>query len=99
MPTTTQTISIEIIEQAALDAQFLIVKGHGMATKSLVEDFLMARFGIDRFHAHDVMNGLERRNVQPWVFSGGKTWWNQAYMMRPEPQITEYPDLKWEVLF
>lgn len=92
-------ISNQVIEQAALDAQFLVVKGHGMATKSLIEDFLMARFGIDRYRAHVVMNDLEHRNVQPWVFSDQKTYWNQAYMMRPEPQAADYPDLKWEILF
>jgi hypothetical protein len=81
------------VERTALDVQFLIIKAGGMATKSRVEDYLMAHFGIDRYPAHQIMNDIEFRNLCPFIFSNG-VFWNQADMLRPEPTLEMYPTLE-----
>jgi hypothetical protein len=92
------TANLDEIKKVAVDVQFLIVKGGGMATKSVVEDYLMPRFGIDRCLAHEVMNDLERENVRPFVASDGDVYWNQFQMMRSEPKASDYSDLVFDVL-
>jgi len=76
------------ITNAAVDIQYLIVTGGGMATKTAVEDALMARFGLDRADAHTVTNFVESRRDFT-VGSSGVLWQAQ----RPEPQRADYPEL------
>lgn len=81
------------LTQAVLDVKFLIVKNGGMATKSAVEDYFIQARGLDRLTIHEILNHLEYNNVLPFVISDGKVYWNQIYMMRPEPKLEQYPGL------
>jgi len=86
-------IDLEVLSNAAQDIQYLIVKGGGMATKSLVEDVLIERYGVSSYRAHQIMNDLEYNNVRPMVFSDGGVNWNQAETSRPEPKLDDYPEI------
>lgn len=43
-----------------------IVAGGGMATKSLVGERLMEKYGLDRAQAHDVCNSAQSYNLKPY---------------------------------
>jgi len=78
---------------AAIDYQYLVVKSGGMATKSLVDAFLIKRYGLSESEAHDISNHIE---MMPRYFSTGREGieWNEYNAKRPEPQLKDYPDLK-----
>lgn len=70
---------------------YLIVKSGGMATKSLVEDVLMDRFGcLDREDAHTMTNMAEAVNKR--FFTIGPTRWTSKQW--PEPQVGDWPYLE-----
>jgi len=48
----------------ALIIREIIYTHDGMATKSAVEDVLMAKHGIARYWPHTAMNSIESRNIQ-----------------------------------
>lgn len=52
------------VVQDALVIRRRIVAAGGMATKTVVEDELMPKHGIDRRAAHDVMNHIEYHNLK-----------------------------------
>ena len=89
-----ETPTFERLCEIATDVRFLIVKGGGMATKSAIEDYLMARFGITRDVPHEVTNSLESRNVHPMSISDGQIYWDSGAAQRPEPKASDYPDLE-----
>lgn len=84
------------LKQAALDVQYLMVKIRGMATKSGVEDYMMTRFGLDRYFWHRMLNSFEYENIRTFVVYNGKVSWNQAYMLRSEPKVEQYPGIEIE---
>lgn len=53
-----------LLREYQLEAGKIVAAG-GMATKSRVEDILMARHGIDRATAHDVANTCEYKGLLP----------------------------------
>lgn len=71
--------------------RYLIVKSGGMATKSLVEDVLMDRFGcLDRSDAHTMTNIAEVANER--LFTIGPTRWTSDQWA--EPQVGDWPYLE-----
>ena len=79
------------LTQAALDIRFLIVSGGGMATKTLVENVLLARYpDLKRDFAHHLLNTLEVENRTGFIFEGGQARWTEP---RPAPERSEYPEL------
>lgn len=70
--------------------QYLIIKSGGMATKSKVEDILMARFSLDRGDAHSLTNDAESR--QDFMIVNGRVVWQAKH--RQIPQIEDYPEIQ-----
>ncbi len=71
--------------------RYLIIKSGGMATKSLVEDVLIDRFGcLDRSNAHSLTNMAEATNKR--FFTIGPTRWTSKQW--PEPQVEDWPYLE-----
>lgn len=72
------------------DIRYLIVKAGGMATKSRVEEVLMARYKFDRSDAHSLVNCAEAANARDFMIGrNGATW--QA--KRPEPKLENWKEL------
>lgn len=80
----------ERLIKQAVEIRFLIVANGGMATKSVVEDVLMARHaGLGRTEAHDILNHIEYHNIgqpddlpeladYPEILDAGAKWQPQA---------------------
>lgn len=90
--------NFEQLVREAVDIRYLIVRAGRMATKSLVEDVLMARYpaSVDRRLAHDVLNYCEWQQEERKYFrfrQGGLTW--IAEIAPPAP--SDYPQIQ-EVL-
>ncbi len=77
---------LRMIEEAE-DWKYLIVKAGGMARKSDLDDWLMARHGLTRGEAHDIANHVEYINRQLWRTSYGSVAWA---LSRPEPTREDY---------
>ena len=71
------------------EIQFLIIQRGRMATKSLVENVLMARYDMDRGDAHTFTNMNESQNDHSFRFSP-LTWVSKL----PEPGVGKYPELE-----
>lgn len=41
-----------------------IYRSGGMATKTRVEDYLMPKYNINRYCAHDIMNYIQQHNLK-----------------------------------
>lgn len=73
------------------DIRYLIVKSGGMATKTNVENILMARYKITRSDAHSLTNSAENNNVR--AFSTCPLRWNTYTTQRPEPNFSDWPEI------
>jgi len=75
--------------EEAEDWKYLIVKRGGMARKSDLDDWLMARHGITQSEAHDIANEVEYRNRRLWRsgYSAGTIEWA---LERAEPTYEQY---------
>lgn len=81
----------ELLAEAE-NIQYLVVKGGGMATKTLVENIMMERFGgMTRSDAHSICNAVESCNNRIWRFWGGTVTW---FAERSEPTMAEYPQIR-----
>lgn len=80
----------EVVADAAVDIQYLIVKSGGMATKTKVEDVLMGRYQLSRGDAHTIVNFVESR--QDFTVGSGRIRWQAN---RPEPQPQQYPQMEY----
>lgn len=69
--------------------QYLIIKSGGMATKSLVENILMERYGFERGDAHTLTNAAESRSDFKIGYNGVQ--WTAK---RPEPTLDDYIEVK-----
>jgi len=84
--------TFESLIQETENIQFLmVVKLNRMATKTAIENVLMAKFGLDRADAHTFTNTTESRNVRTWTKWGGKLVWA---LKRAEPILADYPELR-----
>ena len=72
------------------DIRYLIVTKGGMATKSLVEDVLMARHGLDRGDAHSLLNANESANTIDFMIDRRGVHWQAK---RKEPDIDDWPEI------
>ena len=72
----------------AIRIRYLIVRAGGMATKSGVEDVLIAK-GIvqDRHAGHEIMNDIEFYRLDVWP---GRPWPSHYGQ---EPDIADYPEI------
>ena len=75
------------IEEAE-DWQFLVVRAGGMATKSALDSWLVARHGLAPVEAHAVANAVETANRRVWRRSGDEIAWGLT--TRPEPTCDQY---------
>lgn len=66
----------------AKDWSYLVFNNGGMGRKSDMEDWLTARYNIDRSAGHTISNGLEQTN--------NPRFWREG---RPEPKLSDYPGL------
>ena len=78
------------IYNAGIDWQFLIIQGGGMARKSDLDAWLMARFGINEIDARDVSNTIEFRNERFYMISSGAVEWYERNAGRPAPLLEQY---------
>lgn len=69
--------------------RYLILTQEGMATKSLIEDILIARYGIDRGEARTFTNEAEFRNLRYVKFNPVR-W---ATIDHPEPTMAQFPEV------
>lgn len=77
--------------EEAQSIRYLIIKSGGMATKSRVEDVLMARHqGMNRGEAHGLMNWIEFMN-EDWFRIGNPSIWTRSDMV--EPKLEDYPEI------
>lgn len=74
--------------EAAEDWKYLVVKAGGMARKSDLDRWLMARYGISMSDAHDIANYVEYLNRKLWWHLAGKIIWAQSD--RIEPSYEQY---------
>jgi hypothetical protein len=75
---------------AEVDAiRFLIVVGGGMATKTKVENVLMARHELDRSDAHTFVNLAEGENNRAFSMLARGTVWNGP----TTPTLDDFPEL------
>lgn len=70
------------------EIQFLLIQAGKMATKSRVENVLMAKYGLDRSDAHTFTNMSEQYNCRDFYLNP-LTW----VADRPRPRIEDWPEL------
>lgn len=73
------------------DIRYLIVKSGKMATKTKVENVLMARYDFNRSDAHSLVNSTEAANVRDFMVSRHGVRWQAK---RPEPRAEDWPELE-----
>ena len=73
------------------DIRYLLVIDGQMATKTKVEDVLMARYGFERGDAHTMMNYCEQENRRAFMIGGNSgTLWRAK---RAEPIFADWPEI------
>lgn len=73
--------------ETAEDWKYLVVKAGGMARKSDLDRWLVARYGITVGEAHDIANHVEYLNRRLWWKMNGELSWALA---RTEPTYAQY---------
>jgi len=72
--------------------QFMLLKQGRMATKDLVEDVIMLRWGVDRGMVHEVLNKLTENGQTAYKRAdddaSGWVWTAKT----PEPNPSDYPE-------
>jgi endogenous inhibitor of DNA gyrase (YacG/DUF329 family) len=82
----------EKIKNAAIDWQYLVAIGGGMARKSDCEAWLTQRFGIDGYTGRTITNAITEGPINFYCGSEGTEW----VLSRPAPRIEDYPDITFE---
>ena len=71
----------------AIDIRYAIVNAGGMATKSAVEDVLIARHSIDRYDAHVVTNHIEFNDLDRFPL-------RRRFEDGEAPTINDFPEIR-----
>jgi hypothetical protein len=79
----------KILDQIT-DIRWLIIRAGGIATKTVVENILMLRYGCSRGDAHTLLNCSENLNAQHIMMGrDGAQWLSKRAM----PKLEDWPEL------
>lgn len=87
------------IKQAAIDWQYLVASGGGIARKSDCEAWMIAHFAhydLDEFTARHITNQITE-GPRYFMCARDGTTWQELVAGRPAPLIEQYPDIVFEV--
>jgi len=82
----------EAMKQAAIDWQYLVAQGGGIARKSDCEAWLMTRYRIDDYEARRITNQITDGPIYFFCSSDGIEW-QERTAKRPAPTREQYPEI------